>query len=185
MTTNRPYYIVGADLSLSKSGLCEYQLLPDSDPVHNSTALVPGKLKGPERLEFLRDSFLQWIRGSDLIVIEDYAFGGSGKMTGIAEWGGIARLAAYEEKITILTVFPTTLKKFVCGGKAEKNQMMLEAYKKWGVEFKSDDECDPFCLAKVGELWAASQGILQLDRELTKIETEVLAKVSVYHDAGN
>lgn len=45
---------------------------------------------------------------------------------------------------------PTKLKKFITGkGNAKKNIMIKEIYKKWGVDFDSDDLADAYGLARM------------------------------------
>lgn len=49
-----------------------------------------------------------------------------------------------------LQVAPNTLKKYVSGsGAAKKNEMLLHAYKRWGVEFDDDNACDSYGLARI------------------------------------
>jgi hypothetical protein len=44
-----------------------------------------------------------------------------------------------------------TLKKFVLpsAGSLQKNRVALESYKRWGVTFDTDDECDAHALAQL------------------------------------
>lgn len=49
-----------------------------------------------------------------------------------------------------LQVSPSQLKKYITGkGRAEKNQILLHTYKRWGVEFANDNAADSFGLAKI------------------------------------
>jgi len=51
----------------------------------------------------------------------------------------------------VLIVPPATLKKFVAGkGNATKEFMLLNAFKRWGMEFPDNNQCDAFCLAQFG-----------------------------------
>lgn len=63
----------------------------------------------------------------------------------------------------VVTVSPSTLKKFVCGkGMAQKQQVLLQAFKKWNIEIGSDpglDKLHAYCLVKYGE--AVSRGDIQ------------------------
>jgi crossover junction endodeoxyribonuclease RuvC len=62
------------------------------------------------------------------------------------------RSRLYELFIPFIIVAPTSLKKFVTGsGRGDKNIMLLEAYKKWGVDCKNDDENDAHALARVAQ----------------------------------
>lgn len=49
-----------------------------------------------------------------------------------------------------LQVPPTSLKKFVTGkGNANKQEVVLAAYKTWGVEMNDDNAADAYCLARL------------------------------------
>lgn len=44
---------------------------------------------------------------------------------------------------------PQSLKKWVCGkGNVKKEQMLLQTYKRWGLEFQDNNICDAYCLAR-------------------------------------
>ena len=65
-------------------------------------------------------------------------------------------LAYYEiEEITWhlrapLQVPPMTLKKYATGkGTAKKQEMLMQIYKRWGVEFNDDNAADSYALAKL------------------------------------
>jgi crossover junction endodeoxyribonuclease RuvC len=48
-------------------------------------------------------------------------------------------------------VAPTSLKKYITGKgtKVQKNQILLQVYKKWGVEFTDDNAADSYGLARI------------------------------------
>jgi Holliday junction resolvasome RuvABC endonuclease subunit len=49
-----------------------------------------------------------------------------------------------------LKVPPMTLKKFAAGkGNAKKQEMLLQIYKRWGVEFTDDNAADSYALARL------------------------------------
>lgn len=49
-----------------------------------------------------------------------------------------------------LKVPPMTLKKFAAGkGNAKKQEMLLQIYKRWGIEFNDDNAADSYALARV------------------------------------
>lgn len=85
-------------------------------------------------------------------VIEGYAFGASNQREALAEWGGILRAMLYKRELPLLECAPTTLKKFVLPQEAKggKELMLLASYKRWGVEFTTNDECDAHALAQLG-----------------------------------
>jgi len=49
-----------------------------------------------------------------------------------------------------LKVPPMTLKKFAAGkGNAKKQEMLLQIYKRWGIEFNDDNAADSYALARL------------------------------------
>lgn len=51
---------------------------------------------------------------------------------------------------TPLLVPPLTLKKFAAGkGNAKKQEMLLQIYKRWGIEFLDDNAADSYALARL------------------------------------
>jgi len=62
----------------------------------------------------------------------------------------LIRIFLYRKKVKYKIIAPGTLKKFVTGsGAAKKEQMLLHVYKRWGVEFKTNDLADAFSLAQL------------------------------------
>lgn len=90
----------------------------------------------------------------DGIAVEGYAPGSTygREMAGELRAAVLLRLLQTQTYVDgdFTIVSPTGLKKFVTGkGNATKDQMMLAAFKKWGVEFKDNDQCDAYALARV------------------------------------
>jgi len=92
------------------------------------------------------------------VALENYAFG-SIMANLMGELGGVVRLYLYNsfkvekgksECAFPLVVPPTSLKKYITAkGKADKNQILLAVYKKWGVEFTNDNAADSYGLARL------------------------------------
>ena len=64
----------------------------------------------------------------------------------------LIRIFLYRKKVKYKIIAPGTLKKFVCGpgqGNAKKEQMLLNIYKKWNLEFKDNNTADAYCLARL------------------------------------
>ena len=145
-----PKGIVGLDLSLTASGI----------------ATLAGErtiISGPTKKRFNRyDLIWTAIKGElqegDLVVIEGYAFGAKGQaIFQIAELGGIIRYNLWKEGFPFVEVAPACLKKYVLGkggGKGtDKKAMLLETYKRTGMEFNQDDnQVDAFWLRQMGQL---------------------------------
>lgn len=65
---------------------------------------------------------------------------------------GIVRLCLYNLwSIAPVQIPPTMLKKYVTGKGTgvQKNQMLLQVYKKWGVEFTDDNAADSYGIARM------------------------------------
>jgi len=105
------------------------------------------------------------IRGVELVVLEDYAFAGKGRVFHIGENCGILKHYLTNANISILTVAPAALKKFASGkGNAKKDQMIEQFETETDVDLWEhfqisrtktipspiDDIVDSFYLAKYG-----------------------------------
>ena len=85
----------------------------------------------------------------------------------MGELSALVRLTIYDyfddERRYPIKIPPTTLKKFVTGkGTSKKAEMLLHVFKRWGVEFSSDDAADSYGLARM----AAKVFISPLEKEL-------------------
>ena len=73
-----------------------------------------------------------------------------------------------DERKYPLKVPPMTLKKFAAGkGNAKKQEMLLQIYKRWGVEFTDDNAADAYALAR-----------LISNTRINEVEKEVAEKMS-------
>lgn len=60
------------------------------------------------------------------------------------------RIMLKKQNVKYSIIAPGTLKKFVTGkGTAKKNLMLLQVYKKWGIEFSDDNLADAYSLARM------------------------------------
>lgn len=159
--------ILGIDASLTATGIC---LLNETKYV---TELITTKLKGMERLIFIRDKIRDIIGATkpELVVLEGYSMGSrKGQAFSIGELGGVVKVMLHEISIRTLIVAPTTLKLFVMGkGNAKKNLMIMKTFKKYGEEFESDDLCDAYCLAKLGDAYLNGTSISYENKALKKV----------------
>jgi len=106
---------------------------------------------GPERLIAIRDQVLLHCAKANLIVIEGYAFARPNQAHQIGELGGVIRTALHEAGHKYIEVQPTALKKFATGkGGANKIGVAVAIAKRYGVQFKNDNEYDAFGLAQIG-----------------------------------
>ena len=105
-----------------------------------------------KRIEIIRSFLANFIIVNKInqVAIEDYGYGCKGRgVYTLGELGGVLRNLFYTSNIPVEVINITTIKKFVTGkGVCQKNLMLLYAYKKFGKEFKDDNECDAFCIEK-------------------------------------
>lgn len=163
--------IIGLDLSLVASGYVklvdgkiEQQLLIKSksqgdrpiDELERILGIVEQIPAKNYPLGTKKDSF----SGIDLAVIEGMAFmaRNTQALVQLAALNYFIRRKFYEKAIPFLLVAPSSLKKFVTGkGNGDKNLMLLEVYKRYGVTFDNDNLADAFGLALIGEVLLSPQ----------------------------
>ncbi len=167
--------ILGVDASLTSTG---YSYL-DSGVLH--TGCIPIKnLSGAARLFHVRSELQKIISylNPSLVVYEDYAMAGNGRVFSIGELGGVLRLCIWEQGIDLMSVPPSTLKKLIAGhGQAAKDatdaQRKVQNAKKknpkkknltpvpnmrdainqiFGFDIEQNDEADGFALMMLGEI---------------------------------
>lgn len=65
--------------------------------------------------------------------------------------GNLNSVIPFEDHIrTPLQVPPMTLKKYAAGkGNAKKQEMLMQIYKRWGIEFNDDNAADSYALARL------------------------------------
>ena len=87
----------------------------------------------------------------EAVVIEGYGYANRYSLVTLVEIGTVIRYFVLQTLGSYYEVPPSVLKKFVTGaGNANKNMMMMHVYKRWGWEFKSDDQADASGLACMG-----------------------------------
>ena len=163
--------ILALDLSLNGTGMA-YR---DGWDIVTRRVTVK-KLRGLARLAYVSQQVSEVMEenGTDTIVVEDYAMGigrGGGMTFTIGELGGVIKLLAYDKGMRVVLVSPATLKKFVTGkGNAKKDAMAEHALRRWGHTFDTDDECDAYCLYRLGEQYFSRRRGDSVD--WSKLQTE-------------
>lgn len=85
------------------------------------------------------------------IFIEGYAYGAKFQRESLAELGGVLRRYFFVNVLTYWVIPPLINKQFVTGtATANKNYMKKMTKEKWDENFKSDDVCDAYGLARLG-----------------------------------
>jgi hypothetical protein len=109
------------------------------------------------------------------VAMEGYAYGREFGVAQSGELGGAVKLALFGLNDIgsgnfPLIVAPTALKKYVAGKATgvQKNQMLLNVYKKWNAEFPDDNAADSYGLAHL----ASGKGKLSYEKEIyAKVNT--------------
>ena len=159
--------ILALDLSLTRSGVCE----PDG----TTSCIVPGALRGMERIDHIVRRVQALARGVDLVVCEGYSFGSKGRAVfSIAEMGGCVRFLLHRLGVPYVDVAPGSLKKWATGnGGSAKVDMVVAARERFGLEGTTDDN-----RADAYLLWAmARHAFGDPIRKPTQYQVEALAKV--------
>jgi hypothetical protein len=102
----------------------------------------------------------------DLVLVEGYSLGSSHGAESLISVGAILRAFLRIDGYKWTTVAPQTLKKFA--GASLKEDIKVEAFKRWGFEHSSNDVVDAFVMAQIGA------ALLQRPvKPLTKAQLEV------------
>jgi len=165
--------ILGLDLSLRSTG---YVLLDDQvlEDVVMHGRVDASELDGVERLSAFDNWIREVIFGPvpriegpppkqsraaarahprrvDVVAIEGYSYGSPQAHTrafGIGELGGVIKLAIHQAGIPMHIIAANTWKMQLCGkGGLAKDLCRLEIFKRYGVEFPSQDTLDAWAVA--------------------------------------
>lgn len=143
--------VVGLDLSLTSTGIA---IVKNFDIKVYAVKTKPANFESElDRYGCIAKEICKRLQKGDLVFIEDYAQGPSaGSNIKQAELGGIVKLCIKNlTGYAPLKVHPMTLKKFAVGkGNVGKDEVRLAVYKKWGVEYKTNDEVDAYAIARLG-----------------------------------
>jgi crossover junction endodeoxyribonuclease RuvC len=113
----------------------------------------------------------------DLIVIEGFSYGSKGRSVfDIAYLGWRIReeleWLKEQDNIPWLEVPPSQLKKFATGqGNANKEIILQQVYKRWGVEFSDNNQADAYVLAQIGRAYLGGMD------DLAAFQLEVIANL--------
>lgn len=162
--------VCGLDLSLTCTGVAW--------PGWTDTIKPPAKLRGHDRLHFIKDRVKDFAFNADLVVVEGPAYGSqrSGIQRGHHERAGLWWLITHmlwTNRLPFAVVDPTGLKRYATGkGNADKAAMMLATARRFPWFAGGEDESDAAWLMAAGRDWLGAPVV-----DLPKAQREALAKV--------
>lgn len=167
--TRKDDVYIGIDQSLTGFGLTA---LSSKDPKQYNTWVYKSPYFGIERLvdikEWIGDTldYIQELNAEILDVAIEGSVLQSPAALKLGELAAIVKLELYErDKIFPLQVAPMTLKKFASGkGNSKKQEMLMQMYKRWGVEFSDDNAADSYALARL----VSGTGINDVEKAIIK-----------------
>jgi crossover junction endodeoxyribonuclease RuvC len=96
-------------------------------------------------------SFIPKIVGLKKVYLEGPSYSSNGAFQ--LQMGALhfmIRMMLYKKKVKYQVIAPGSLKKFVAGsGSAKKEHMLLNVYKKWGLDFLDNNLADAYGLARM------------------------------------
>ncbi len=147
---------IGIDQSLTGFAVTALQV---SDPSKYHTWVYKSPYFGVERLvdirQFLFDhlDYVSETHAIDKIAMEGTVLASYSALV-LGELSALVKLAIYDyfddDTRFPVMVPPMTLKKYAAGkGNAKKQEMLLQMYKRWGIEFNDDNAADSYALARL------------------------------------
>lgn len=139
-----------------------------------------GYLSEVERLNTIRDDVMKiiTIHNPDIVCMEGLAFMAR-NTTALVQLAGLnylirSAVVEHKDKADWTIVAPSSLKKFITGkGTGQKDLVMLEIYKRYGVSMDDNNVADAYALAMVGTAVVGAH-----KKTLTRAQKEVVDLVS-------
>jgi len=99
--------------------------------------------------------------------IEEISFGSAGEASAqLSALNYYIRVYLMTLKINYYTISPGQLKKYITGnGQAKKNLMLKEVFKRWQVDFNSDNLADAYSLARYA-LDNYNKGVFEIHKKI-------------------
>ena len=169
---------VGLDLSLTGTGYC----------VKRGVCMTVGTIKTQpkdfandlDRLKYITEKVMAQIpKDVKMICIEDFFTPANRTQTGaaikIAMLGTLVRVAIYDAGYPFFIPVNSQIKKFVTGkGTSQKNIVVREVYKRWGIDAKDDNQADACGMAHLAEALVEAPEVV---KERPQYQVKVVGKI--------
>jgi Holliday junction resolvasome RuvABC endonuclease subunit len=142
---------IGIDQSLTGFAM---SIVDVESPKHHRTYVYKSPYKGVLRLKDIQLFMQNVISTCSVYTVVDVAMEGtvlaSHSALVLGELSATVKLQLLENKRAPLQIPPMTLKKYASGkGTSKKQEMLMQIYKRWGVEFNDDNAADAYALARL------------------------------------
>lgn len=162
----KEFRVVGIDQALRNVGVClnyggELTTLLFKEP----------DSRGAERLSSLRRRIMPHVTAHtpDLVAIEGYSHGSTGRKFDLGEIGGVLKVELYDLNIPTIVVPPKVLKKFVTGsGDASKQKMIRYVVQVYRYLTANDNIADAIGLAKFAEVYLTGKSTRRCELDVVK-----------------
>jgi Holliday junction resolvasome RuvABC endonuclease subunit len=146
---------IGLDLSLSSTGFCRKQGADISvETIKTDPRTAENDLS---RLRYIVNACMSRIPDNTRIIcLEDYFTpsnrGQIGSALKLVALGTVMRMTLYEAGMPFYVVSPSVLKKHITGkGNSQKDLIVREVYKRYGIDVKDNNQADGCVLAHIAE----------------------------------
>jgi len=140
---------IGLDFAYANNGVI--QLDEDGKIIKQEVITTTKRHSDEQRLIKLHDYISNLIKKDDIVYLEGLSYSSQGRSK--AQMGAVhylIRIFLFQNNIKHKIIAPTELKKFVTGkGQCKKDLILLNVFKKWGVEFDNSDLADAYGLARM------------------------------------
>jgi len=158
---------IGIDQSLTGFAM---SFIDCDNPENYFAEVFKSKYSGVQRLdnisEWMTESISQFVHGDLVEVAMEGTVLASHSALVLGELSATVKLTLYRRwEVLPLQVPPMTLKKYATGkGNSKKQEMLMQVYKRWGVEFNDDNAADAYALSRL----AAGIAITDIERAVVE-----------------
>jgi crossover junction endodeoxyribonuclease RuvC len=142
---------IGIDQSLTGFAM---SVVDVDNPTQHKTYVYKSPYKGVLRLKdiqlFMQNVFSTCFAYTIVDVAMEGTVLASHSALVLGELSATVKLQLLDNKRAPLQIPPMTLKKYASGkGTSKKQEMLMQIYKRWGVEFNDDNAADAYALARL------------------------------------